>query len=265
MIHNFSKYLFQTILYGGFILGSTQTALAQNNQIITSGEATIEQIGTGNFALIQTSENNVTTVEQNGDSNNVNINISGAQNGTAVDNGALEQSGDNNNANVTIIGDENVYNISQFGDGAENEVQLRQTGTFNEAFITQNAAGFTEGLANLADVTQIGNNNYAAIQQTASTSNTFAFNNQALIAQSGDDNLATSNQLGINNRSEQIQDGNGNVSHIFQTGNDNLAIHHQFGDNLSLPSDVGSLTIQQSGGAGIIVEQYSAGTTPPSF
>ena len=108
MTHNFSKHLFQTILYGGFILGSTQTALAQNNQIITSGEATIEQIGTGNLALIQTSENNVTTVEQNGDSNNVNINISGAQNGNT-----LIQSGDNNTANVTIIGDENLYNISQ--------------------------------------------------------------------------------------------------------------------------------------------------------
>ena len=260
MIHNFSKYLFQTILYGGFILGSTQTALAQNNQIITSGEATIEQIGTGNLALIQSSENNVTTVEQNGDSNNVNINISGAQNGNT-----LIQSGDNNTANVTIIGDENLYNISQTSDGAENEVRLNQEGGFNEVIITQNASGFTEGLANITEVSQIGNNNYAAIDQTALASNVTAFNNQALITQNGDRNLATSTQLGINNISEQEQVGNDNVSEIFQTGNDNLAIHRQFGDNLSLPSDFGSLTIEQTGGANIIVEQYSAGTTPPPF
>jgi len=258
MTQKFLKFLSQTFLYGGLIFGSTQTAFAQNNQTITSGEATIEQIGAGNLTLIETSDNNFTTVEQNGEGNNVNINITGAQNGNVVDNNTLIQSGDNNTANVTIIGDENLYNISQTSDGAENEVRLNQEGGFNEVIITQNASGFTEGLANITEVSQIGNNNYAAIDQTALASNVTAFNNQALITQNGDRNLATSTQLGINNISEQEQVGNDNVSEIFQTGNDNLAIHRQFGDNLSLPSDFGSLTIEQTGGANIIVEQYSA-------
>ena len=95
MTKSFSKYFFQTLLYGSLTLGSTQTALAQNNQTITSGEATIEQIGTGNLALIRASDNNFTTVEQNGEGNNVNINITGAQNGTAIVNGRVVQSGDN--------------------------------------------------------------------------------------------------------------------------------------------------------------------------
>jgi len=258
MTQKFLKYLSQTCLYGGLIFGGAQTAFAQSNQTITSGEATIEQIGATNLALIETSDNNFTTVEQNGAGNTANINITGTQNGTVVDNNALIQSGDNNTANITIIGDENLYNISQTSDGAENEVQLNQEGGFNEVSITQDASGFTEGLANIAEVTQIGNNNYAVIDQTALASNVTAFNNQALITQTGDDNLATSTQLGVNNISEQEQVGNDNVSQILQTGNDNLAIHRQFGDNLSLPSDFGNLTIEQTGGANIIVEQYSA-------
>jgi len=93
-------------------------------------------------------------------------------------------------------------------------------------------------------------------------SGTSLFNNDVLINQTGDDNIANSTQFGVNNKIEQEQVGDRNRSEIIQTGNDNLAIHRQFGNDFNVPLEQGGLVIEQTGGASIIVEQYTPAAAP---
>lgn len=265
MTHNFFKKALTASLSAAFLLTGTQSALAQISVTDTSSSVTVQQIGDDNFARIQSSGNNVTSLFQNGSGHIANIEIEGFRNGTNADEGTIDQTGQNNLANVTITGDDNLYDISQSSGGALNVADLTQDGNFNTSDITQDAASLRIGLGNLAEVNQIGNANFATVDQTAFAASSASFNNQALINQTGDDNLATSTQLGINNISEQEQEGDRNTSEILQTGNDNLAIHRQFGNDLSLASSLGGLVIEQSGGAEIIIEQYGAGQVPPPF
>jgi hypothetical protein len=239
-----------------------QQALAQDNVAIASNAVQIEQIGATNLALITADAQNNVFARQNGQGNNVALTIDGVSNGDELEPLDLIQTGQGNRIAAQIIGDENRLSVVQNSDGASNEAIINQDGQFNSANITQDAAGLSEGLANYAELNQIGQNNSADISQTAFASGASLFNNDILINQTGDDNFASSTQSGVNNRSEQEQVGDRNRSEIIQTGNDNLAIHRQFGNDLSVPSEFGGIVIEQTGGASILVEQYSADVAP---
>lgn len=241
---------------GGLLASGAQAAHAQNN----GSDATIEQIGSGNLAVIESDEQSKASVTQNGTGNMATVDIRGARNGS--DGGIVYQRGDDSEIDVFVDGDDNQFRVKQFSEGATNRATLSQTGSFNDIDVIQRAAGLTTGLANSAEITQIGFGNYAGVDQSATDATLIGYSNQAEINQNGINNRATSTQAGSNNKSEQTQVGNDNVSNILQTGDDNLAIHRQFGNGLSVPESLGGIVIEQTGGASITVEQYSAGNAP---
>ncbi len=244
-----------------FILPSL-SAQAQSNVVFTSNDVSIDQIGTTNLALISTSALNNITALQNGQNNQAAITITGTSNGDLAEPIRVDQTGENNSLTATITGDENRLTTSQNSSGAINNAVINQNGQFNAVSLEQDAAGLVDGLANQAQITQTGQNNSATVQQTAFVAGTSLFNNDVLIDQTGDDNIANSTQSGVNNKSEQTQVGDRNRSDILQTGNDNIAIHRQFGNDLSVPANLGGLVIEQTGGATVTVEQYAPGTAP---
>lgn len=242
---------------GGLVAGAAQ-AYAQDSGATTN--TTIKQIGEDHVANITINGTSRSTVTQSGTGNSVNINVSGFDNGRGE--GKVEQTGDNNDVTLGIDGDENNYLVEQTGDGATNRAALTQNGHFNDLTIFQNASGLTSGLANIAEVSQIGNGNIAFVDQTAILAADAFFDNEVLITQNGNGNDASVVQNGHGNTSEQLQDGDDNSSNVIQNGDNNELIHRQYGDGLSVPSEFGGIVIEQSGGSSIMIEQYSPGNGP---
>jgi len=263
MIETSFKNAFKIFLMGGCVVGFSQAATAQDNLAIISNSAQIEQIGTGNIALINANSQNSVQTLQSGQNNNVSLTVEGFANGDGVETLTVEQTGGSNNTTAVILGNENRLFVTQSSGGAVNNGLVNQDGDFNSATLTQEAAGLLDGFANQAEINQIGQSNTVNIAQTSFVAGDSVFNNTALVNQTGDDNIATVSQFGINNISEQEQVGDRNTSEIIQTGNDNLAIHRQFGNDFNVPLEQGGLIIEQTGGASIIIEQYSPSAATP--
>lgn len=174
----------------------------------------------------------------------------------------MRQEGGNNEITLGVDGNDNSFFVDQRGDGAINRGQISQDGSFNDINLVQKSTGLTSGLANYANVTQIGETNSANVDQTAFALNSNFFSNEVLISQTGDGNVASISQSGSNNKSVQEQTGDNNISNIIQNGDNNNIIHRQTGNGLSFSNQLGSITIEQSGGDSIIIEQYSLGLGP---
>jgi len=71
MIETSFKNAFKIFLMGGCVVGFSQAATAQDNLAIISNSAQIEQIGTGNIALINANSQNSVQTLQSGQNNNV--------------------------------------------------------------------------------------------------------------------------------------------------------------------------------------------------
>lgn len=250
-------------LIAGLCLGvSAISAQAQSNVAFTSNDVSIEQIGTANLAAVSSSGLNNVVVGQNGQNNNVALTAAGTGNGSITAPISVEQTGEGNTTEATITGDENSLVITQNSGGAANIARVNQDGQFNDVTLTQDATGLTGGFANQAEINQTGQNNSVNATQTAFAAGASLFNNDVLVNQTGNDNIANSTQSGLNNKIEQEQVGDRNRSDITQTGDDNLAIHRQFGNDLGVPLDQGGIVIEQTGGARVLVEQYTPATAP---
>jgi len=119
------RSVFSRLLKGLYIAGvAGGAAHAQVSDSETRVNTTIEQIGTGNIAVVTSTDTNYTHVTQSGSGNTASIKMNGAGNGQ--DDGLVDQSGENNDATIGIDGDDNNFRVEQTGDGATNRATLRQ-------------------------------------------------------------------------------------------------------------------------------------------
>jgi len=158
--------------------------------------------------LVMAADNEATTT-QDGENNDALIEqvASGPRSAT------ITQDGDNNKA-------ETRQNYSGYGNSYQTASQY-QEGDVNEAYITS-------GRHSNATQSQVGDENYADIDQGAN--NTIA----ATQTQEGDGNHAEITQSIANwtysNNAQQIQQGNDNKAYTIQTGDDNSAYIFQKGN-----------------------------------
>ncbi|MEM6413236.1 MAG: hypothetical protein AAF720_01080 [Pseudomonadota bacterium] len=247
------KWLFTVVAILSLVFFSVPV-LAQ-----TAPSVTVQQIGPENIAEVS-AVGTGTRVDaaQVGRRNSLVLSANGQDNQIDTD-----QRGNANGAGLVVTGDTNRVALGQRSDGAVNAASLLQNGVGNEIDTLQFANGLVAGFANSLQASQNGDFNYAGIEQTATSADAAMFANVAVINQTGNRNRATLVQDGINNSAEQEQVGSDNISDILQTGDNNSAVHRQIGDGLSLPAGTfGTIGIEQTGGASIIVEQFGPGLGP---
>lgn len=146
----------------------------------------VSQVGDGNQATVQqTAARASTTIVQSGSHNIAGIHQDGQA--TAV-------------AHVRQIGSANDADIAQNGSGGADLLRLTQTGSGNEARVSQGTEG--RGI-NTAILSQLGQGNQASLTQQGQ-------DNQAALSQNGADNAMTATQLGAGNRLTWTQIGDHN-------------------------------------------------------
>ncbi|HWW69038.1 MAG TPA: hypothetical protein VN089_03790 [Duganella sp.] len=210
-------------------LGSDNVALVREQSAFTTGTE-VRQEGTRNVALLSQLYGDIgMRARQTGADNTITINQEQASYGGPL----VEQDGVGNSATVTL------YNNGHAGSN------LAQTGTLNEANITQENSQFNRGMGivqngngnranaassgvgNMSLITQTGDGNAASLRGVVSTS-------ESIILQTGNLNSATISQNAVypgGPRSDNIaritQAGDGFVADIAQAGSGNAGTIHQ--------------------------------------
>lgn len=186
-----------------------------------------------------TGNDNLTGVQQLGDSNNYTGTVVGDRNELALlqdgngNNSSVVLTGDDNNVGVKSIGDGNTADVTHAGDSNQNSVW--QIGNDNLATVSvigdgNNAGGFSLSpasvLATSASLTpglleQYGSGNQVSLNVTGD-SNVFA-SRQGLNASplATSNNKITATQEGDSNQAAVVQAGSSNVAALSQVGNGN--------------------------------------------
>lgn len=186
---------------GEIVVAGSAPSMAIGRPTVRDRGVFIAQVGTENHATVtQTAPVAVARIDQNGDRNRAFV----AQRGAILAYADLRQSGMFNDATVT-----------QGGSGGEAVLFATQAGTGNRIHSDQQSS---DGGANAAALVQVGNGNLMALAQSGE-------DNLAQLTQDGDTNQMTASQSGAGNRLIWTQQGNGlsNLA-IAQSGGQSLQV-----------------------------------------
>lgn len=189
---------------------------------------------------------NSTAIIQDGAGLHATVGISGSSNGGGGDYNLIMQSGEGSSASVSIEGDRNSFRVLQTaGSGIENNTAVVGiTGSDNAAFISQiNDLGGP--YSNAAYIQQLGNFNTGSINQDVEDgvgAIVYGASNTGVIYQIGDENYAEIQQKGTGNQATIEQDGYRNFGSVTQNGAGSSLYLSQAGDyNSYVMSQTGCL------------------------
>ena len=247
------------------LIAVSSHALAEMNsaQLLQSGNdniGAIDQQGSGNYAYLQqeAQDNSQATITQSGVSNSASV---------------YQMQGFENTTHVTQFGDSNTLDISMTGsaDGAiassignNNSIRSEQYGGVSSAMLTQvgdnNAIDSSLQSSTSALVSQTGNNNTAYV--TASSYRLGS--NQTEVTQNGDDNQATTRITSQFGNIALTHDGIGNLANISSSGRSTRVSGVSTGQtntvDISQDIETGSVRFEQAGDGNILAvnqEGYS--------
>ncbi|WP_290929605.1 hypothetical protein [Hyphomonas sp.] len=221
--------------------------------------ANIEQISDvlARARLAQAGTDNQVKLVQDGQDLKIDAYVQGQMNRASAKENMIAQSGDGATAELRVVGDGNTFAIAQNaanGPG-QNSASVSIDGDFNAADVRQ-TNDFGPTFSNTASLIQAGNGNSGTITQTVSPGTLAVGANMATITQTGNDNDALIEQTGADNSASIEQDGDGNRGAILQDGEGLSAILVQTGQALEytinqtgcvVSSGCGAVSVTQTG------------------
>ena len=205
------------------------------------GIGTVNQVGMNNDAYIYQEVLSEVVLLQLGDDNS----------------STIDQVGAEHLAGVAQVGSDNVIEIRQLGQrdlvfslqlGMWNHATIIQTHSITPSSTRRNISDndtytYQSGLYNILNLMQIGDDNTSSVYQIDDNNEVFLIQEQSALAiggnasfvvQLGLQNWAITQQLGVNQLSRSIQNGNDNAILINQNSMDNSAFAIQTGNQNSV-------------------------------
>lgn len=221
------KYLFATASTFALAFGSAAIA----------NDSTISQIGATSTASVDQTggSEGSSSISQIGASHQANVTQS-----DNPDNGTPNFNTASNTSTINQEGSGAVATVNQTGDPSEAPGNVSEITQFNDGPPSAEAS-----------VTQVGANNYSAVEQGRDVDPLDRRGQTADVSQNGLDHSSTVVQKGNLNSASVTQASMGNSSDVLQTGLDNDANVTQTGDgnmsNVSQSANFGQVTVDQSG------------------